>query len=137
MSNNTPLTDEDRWDWLIRLREQAVAEFDKGQSGVVLTCSALKKKYRDVIRIISLNDEDVLVHFIYLRADAAVLLQRVRARRDHYMKDSMVRSQLNILEAPDRKEQDVSSIDVGGSVADVHRQACDLVSKIIPQDSEQ
>jgi gluconokinase len=135
MSDNIPLTDGDRWDWLIKLREQAVAEFEQNQSGVVLTCSALKQKYRDVIRMISLNDHDVLVHFIYLRADPQVLLQRVRARRNHYMKDSMVKSQLNILEEPDRKEKDVSSIDVGADIPEVRRLACELVSGIIAKDS--
>jgi gluconokinase len=135
MSNNIPLTDADRWDWLIRLREQAAKQFDEGVPAVVLTCSALKHKYRDVIRVISLNDENVAVHFIYLRADPKVLLQRVRARQNHYMKDSMVKSQLNILEEPDRKERDVSPIDVSASIPEVHRLARDLVSKIITQDS--
>lgn len=135
MSSNIPLTDTDRWDWLIRLREQASSEFEQGAQGVVLTCSALKRKYRDVIRIISLNDEDVVVHFIYLRADPQVLMQRVRARVNHFMKDSMVKSQLDSLEEPDRKERDVLSIDVSGSIVEVNKLAKELAGGIIAKDS--
>jgi gluconokinase len=80
MANNIPLTDADRWDWLILLRDQAVAALSTGASGVVLTCSALKRKYRDVIRVASYNDNNVLVHFIYLSATQELLLQRVHGR---------------------------------------------------------
>ena len=52
-----------------------------GGDSVVVTCSALKRKYRDVIRVAPYYFHDVLVHFIYLRATESVLLARVQARR--------------------------------------------------------
>ena len=73
MSEGVALTDADRWDWrLIQLREEAVLALDSGAAGVILDLlSALKRKYRDVIRVARYNDHDVRVHFIYLRASEA------------------------------------------------------------------
>lgn len=136
MAAGVPLNDADRWDWLIVLREQAVNALETGAPGVVVTCSALKHKYRDVIRIASINDHDVLVHFIYLRASEDLLLSRVKARQGHYMKDSMIRSQMEALEEPDKREHDVLSVDVSGSMADVEQLALEAVSQVIAQDSE-
>jgi len=135
MSAGIPLTDGDRWDWLILLREQAVKALENGASGAILTCSALKNKYRDVIRAASYNDHNVHVHFIYLRATEDLLLARVRARKGHYMKDSMVKSQFDALEEPREREHDVLSIDVSGSESEVERQALEAVSSVIAQDS--
>lgn len=133
MKDGTPLTDSDRWDWLIQLREEAVKHLDTGVPGVVLTCSALKRKYRDVIRVARLDDHDVCVHFIYLRASEELLLARVKARTGHYMKPSMVRSQMQCLEEPER-EPDVLSIDVSGSKSHVQRLAFEAVRGVMAQD---
>lgn len=135
MAAGIPLNDGDRWDWLIVLREEAVRHLESGASGVVVTCSALKKKYRDVIRLASLNDHDVIVHFIYLRASEELLMSRVRARQNHYMKDSMVRSQFEALEEPTEKEQDVLTVDVSGTLADVEKLALEAVSQVMVNDS--
>jgi gluconokinase len=133
MSNGIPLADADRWDWLVELREAAVDCLDDGAAGVVLTCSALKKKYRDVIRVACYNDHDVQIHFIYLRASEDVLMQRIKARKGHYMKSSMVKSQLQSLEEP-KKERDVVSIDVSGSQDHVQRMALDVVTGALGAD---
>lgn len=134
MANNIPLTDADRWDWLILLREQSVAALSSGASGVVMTCSALKRKYRDVIRIASYNDNKVLVHFIYLAASQEMLLQRVHSRVGHYMKDSMVRSQFEALEPPTVEEKDVLSVDVSGDFASVQQLALEVVNQMMTAD---
>ena len=135
MANNIPLTDADRWDWLILLRDQAVAALNTGASGVVLTCSALKRKYRDVIRVASYNDNNVLVHFIYLSATQELLLQRVHGRVGHYMKDSMVKSQFEALEPPTTDERDVMSVDVSGDFASVQRLALEVVNQVMASDA--
>ena len=128
-----PLTDADRWDWLVEVRDAAVDCLDEGSQGVVLTCSALKKKYRDVIRVAYYNDHALQIHFIYLRASEEILLHRVRARKGHYMKPSMVKSQLQSLEEP-KKEPDVISIDVSGSQELVQRMALDAVTSVLAAD---
>jgi gluconokinase len=112
MSNGIPLTDADRWDWLTKLRDEATNKINAGAEGVVVTCSALKRKYRDVIRVAPYFSPTLKLHFIYLHAPEEVLLQRVAARQNHYMGPNMVHSQLNILEPPLPEETDVISIDV-------------------------
>ncbi|KAK4697836.1 gluconokinase, partial [Lecanoromycetidae sp. Uapishka_2] len=143
MAAGTPLTDADRWDWLIALREAAAARLSPSKSsttkphdGVVVTCSALKRKYRDVIRIAAYDDHDVMVHFIYLRADAAVLLQRVKCRKGHYMKSAMVRSQLEVLESPDAMEQkrDVLEVDCTGNLTNVQKLVVKTVREALADD---
>lgn len=143
MSAGTPLTDADRWDWLIALREAAAARLSPSKSsatkphdGVVVTCSALKRKYRDVIRIAAYDDHDVMVHFIYLRADADVLLQRVKGRKGHYMKPAMVRSQLEVLESPDAREQkrDVLEVDCTGNLTNVQKKVVNTVREALADD---
>ncbi|RMZ79116.1 hypothetical protein DV738_g3451, partial [Chaetothyriales sp. CBS 135597] len=112
MGSGIPLDDQDRWDWLITLRDEAVKQLHSSNSSVIVTCSALKRKYRDVIRIASYGHPSVQVHFIYLKVDEATLQKRVAARVGHYMKENMVQSQLDQLEAPGDDERDVLTVDV-------------------------
>ena len=111
MGAGFPLTDEDRWDWLITLRNEAVKQLQKSNT-VIVTCSALKRKYRDVIRVASYEHPTVQVHFIYLKVDEDTLQARVKARVGHYMKEGMVHSQMEALEEPAQDEFDVIKIDV-------------------------
>ncbi|KAL8746168.1 MAG: hypothetical protein Q9190_001779 [Brigantiaea leucoxantha] len=143
MSNNEPLTDNDRWDWLIALREAAASRLTpsrksaaKPHDGVVVTCSALKRKYRDVIRIAAYNDNKTMVHFIYLRADAEVLMQRITNRKGHYMKSAMVQSQMAALEEPDVEEQgrDVLEVDCGASLTEVQKKVVKTVREALADD---
>jgi gluconokinase len=131
MSRNIPLEDADRWDWLINLREAAVDELERGVSGVVMTCSALKKKYRDVIRIASINEHCVHVHFLCLQADRATLIQRVSNRANHFMGHSMVDSQLRDLEPIGRGEKDVIPINVQGTETENQLLADSAVEKYL------
>ena len=128
METGIPLSDNDRWDWLISLREAAVARLSPSASsaakphhGVVVACSALRRRYRDVIRVAAYNDHKVAVHFIYLRANEEVLTKRVVARQGHYMKSAMVHSQFQTLEEPDSEEQnlDVLEVDCSPEVPEV------------------
>lgn len=112
MRHGEPLTDADRWDWLVALREASMRSLQEGAVGVVVTCSALKRKYRDVIRVAPYFIPDVQLHFLYLHAPESVLLERVTRRQDHYFGANMVRSQCAILEPPAEDERDVIAIDV-------------------------
>lgn len=111
MASGVPLTDEDRWQWLETLRDKAVGKAAGSAKGCVVTCSCLKKKYRDVIRRAQADHQHVRVGFVYLAASEETLLQRVRARKGHYMKEDMVHSQFVTLEEPDMTEGDVVTID--------------------------
>lgn len=137
MAEGTPLTDADRWDWLIVLREKALKTLADAPelNGVIVTCSALKRKYRDVLRIASYHNPSILVHFVFLNASEALLMDRVRARQNHYMKDYMVRSQFQSLEAPQQDETDVLSVEADGTSVEVQKLALAVVNKVYETDA--
>ena len=70
MASGTPLNDIDRQGWLISLGEAVVKKLERGgdKSAVFVTCSALKKKYRDILRIAVLDEPDLNVGFVYLES---------------------------------------------------------------------
>jgi gluconokinase len=78
MRSGRPLTDEDRWPWLESLREQIKRLLAAGENGV-LACSALKRKYREHLRV---SPE---VKMVFLRGDYALIAEQLRHRRDHFM----------------------------------------------------
>lgn len=133
MASGIPLTDADRWDWLTVLREESLRRLHNGAEGVVMTCSALKRKYRDVIRVAPYYSHNVLVHFIYLHAAESVLLERVQARKGHFMAANMVHSQLDILEEPGRDETDVITVDVSRSLDEVNQEALQKMRKVVEE----
>jgi gluconokinase len=92
MAAGHPLDDEDRWPWLRRVAEWIGTQEAAGQGGVV-TCSALKRSYRDLLR-----DGHPSVRFVHLLADEDVLTSRVTNRHGHYMPPALLRSQLDALE---------------------------------------
>lgn len=105
MSAGTPLDDEDRWPWL-----EALAAWTAEQDGpTVLTCSALKRSYRDVLRA-----ADPATYFLHVHADPEVLHRRVEARRGHYMPPSLLQSQLDTLE-PLEEDERGEVVDVSGT----------------------
>ena len=127
MADNIPLTDGDRWDWLGALRREATKQLQTSDN-VVVTCSALKHKYRDVMRVASVEHPGVDVHFIYLKVDEEALKARVAARQGHYMKDSMVHSQMEALEEPDLdQEPDVIPLESRRDAKEVQRSALEQV----------
>jgi gluconokinase len=111
MRNGIPLNDADRWDWLTVLREESLRRLNAGAEGVIVTCSALKKKYRDVIRVAPYYDASLMTHFIYLQVPETQVLERVTKRQNHYMGADMVHSQFEVLEPPEADETDSFVID--------------------------
>ena len=125
MGNGVPLNDQDRWDWLIALREEALRQLQTSNS-VIVTCSALKHKYRDVIRVANYEQPSVQVHFVYLKLDEATMLERRANRKGHYMKLEMMKSQVAAMEEPD-EEWDVLKLDVKSDQETVAKNALELV----------
>jgi gluconokinase len=91
MQQGVPLTDADRAGWLDRL----AAELAARPGGAVLTCSALKRVYRDALR-----SGATPVRFVHLAISPAQALQRVAARPGHFYPPSLVDSQFATLEDP-------------------------------------
>ena len=98
MAQRIPLADDDRIPWLARLRAIIVDQLQKGETAVV-ACSALKKKYRQQLR-----QEDPGIFFVHLQGEFDLIWQRLTARKDHFMKASMLQSQFEALEPPDESE---------------------------------
>ena len=94
MASGIPLTDQDRADWLRSLADRIREAKDAG-TGLVLTCSALKRSYREVLR--SAVPE---VQFIFLKGSRSLIAERLAARRGHFMSPSLLESQLATLEEP-------------------------------------
>ena len=92
MSSGQPLNDDDRWPWLQALAAWIGAREAMGENCLV-TCSALKRAYRDLLR-----KGHRSVRFVHLVADAEVLQRRIAQRGGHYMPPSLLGSQLDTLE---------------------------------------
>jgi gluconokinase len=101
MSHGEPLTDADRKPWLDRLARELDASRVKGEN-VVLTCSALRRLYRDILRA---GHDDV--DFVFLDAEQAVIQKRLDARKGHFMPPSLLDSQFAALERPGPDERAV------------------------------
>jgi len=105
MRNSHPLTDEDRWPWLDCLRKQIEQLLSAGENAV-LACSALKRAYRDRLRV---NDE---VKFVFLRGDYALVEKQLRSRHGHFMNTALLQSQFDDLEQP-QPDENVLTIELG------------------------
>ncbi len=92
MRSGRPLDDDDRWPWL-RILAAWIGEHEQEGTPVVVTCSALKRSYRDLLR-----DGHPSVWFAHVTADADLLRERVEQRTGHYMPASLLQSQLATLE---------------------------------------
>lgn len=93
MRSGRPLTNEDRWPWLECLRRQIEQSFFLGKNAV-LACSALKRAYRDRLRV---SDE---VKFVFLSGDHALIEKQLRSRQSHFMNPALLQSQFDDLEEP-------------------------------------
>ena len=105
MRAGVPLTDEDRWPWLDRLRE-LINRCLETDENAVLACSALKRAYRQHLRV---SRE---VKFVFLRGDYELIAERLRNRRGHFLDPASLQSQFDDLEAPEPAE-DVLTIELG------------------------
>jgi gluconokinase len=92
MRAGTPLTDEDRWPWLRDLAGWMSERADEDRS-TVITCSALKRTYRNV-----LADGPPSLDFVHLDGPREVIHQRMQLRHHDYMPDSLLDSQIDALE---------------------------------------
>jgi len=112
MHSGAPLTDADRLPWLRAIAEEIDRWRGRRESGV-LTCSALKRSYRDII--IGNRPEVTLV---YLKGPYGLIRRRMAARREHFMPVALLDSQFAALEEPTPDEHPIT-VDVGGRPADI------------------
>jgi gluconokinase len=117
MRSGQPLDDDDRRPWLRRLAA-GIGEREQAGQDLIVTCSALKRSYRDVLR-----DGHPSVWFAHLSAEPDVLLDRVIRRSGHYMPASLLDSQLETLEAVEADEP--------GATLDANRPRDEVVAELL------
>jgi len=93
MSHGIPLTDADRMPWLESMHRM-LQEYAARDHGVVLACSALKQSYRDIL------GKDMVITWIYLKATAEAIRERIEQRHGHFAKEDLLKSQFDTLEEP-------------------------------------
>ena len=120
MHAGTPLTDDDRWPWLASLAAW-IGEQEAAGLNAVVTCSALKRAYRNVLRA-----GHPSVWFAHISVPPGILSDRLEHRAGHYMPPSLLGSQLATLEPlqPDEPGAVVEAMDSPGRVADAILAAC-------------
>ncbi|SCU95421.1 LANO_0E10308g1_1 [Lachancea nothofagi CBS 11611] len=121
MSHGIPLTDDDRWDWLSKVGKLGTDSAEARSGLCIVTCSSLKKKYRDHIRNCNSGTD---FYFLFLFADRMLILDRITKREGHFMKANMINSQFSDLELPDASEKLESTIDVDGKSIEQVVQEC-------------
>lgn len=146
MSAGVPLTDDDRWEWLrdVRTRAEELAR-RPGASGVVITCSALKRTYRQVLLRANHDhdddddddgrqergESDVVLFFIFLDVSKEELIRRMETRKGHYMKRGMLESQLRDLEMPADDEPGTYRVDANKSVDETENGVLKIVASLL------
>jgi len=99
MAAAIPLTDEDRHGWLLAIAAR-LRTAQRAGIGLVVACSALKRRYRDLLRA----SGDAGVRFVFLQGNEALLAERLAQRHGHFMPPALLESQLAILEEPSPDE---------------------------------
>ena len=112
MAAGTPLTDADRQPWLEALGAALAAH--RADGGAILSCSALKRSYRDLLR----QAAGPSLRFLHLTGSRAVLIARMQHRTGHFMPASLLDSQLATLEPTDG-EADAMAIDCDLPLAEI------------------
>ncbi len=98
MSRGIALTDADRMGWLRSLAAR-LSEAKAAGTGLVMTCSALKRSYRDILRGGSRD-----LRFVFLRGAQSLIAERLAGRRGHFMNPALLESQFATLEEPSPDE---------------------------------
>lgn len=99
MALGIPLTDDDRAQWLRALAARLREAKDAG-TGLVMSCSALKRAYRDVLRAAAPE-----LAFVFLKGERSLVAKRLAGRRGHFMPPSLLDSQFATLEDPTPDER--------------------------------
>jgi gluconokinase len=112
MKSGSPLTDDDRWPWLKAIAGRIDDWRAHGRGGVV-TCSALKRVYRDIL----IGDRPN-VRLVYLKGSHELIHDRMAARQGHFMPVGLLANQFTVLQEPGPDENPVIA-DIGGAPAEI------------------
>lgn len=135
MHRGEPLTDDDRRGWLHALRDHE-NEHPAGEKTrhLVITCSALKRQYRDILREGSEQSSSLRIRFVFLDAPEEVLRERARQRKGHFAGERLVHSQFLSLDIPGPDEKDVVRVGVDRELSEVEEEAVRRVREVLDGD---
>ncbi|MGA5440887.1 gluconokinase [Streptomyces griseoincarnatus] len=121
MSAGTPLTDDDRWPWL-----DAIGDWAQGRAGLggVVSCSALKRSYRERLRAAAPG-----VVFVHLTGDRALVEDRMSHRQGHFMPTALLDSQFATLQPLEPDEAGVA-VNVTGSPEEITERAATALASL-------
>ena len=111
MKSGSPLNDEDRLNWLIKIKSEIVKNLKN--NNVIIACSALKKKYRDYLNIGNLK-------IVFLKIDKQTAITRVKNRNNHFMPVSLVEDQFKILLQPKN-----------AIICDAKKEKCEIINFLL------
>ena len=115
MAAGHSLTDVDRWPWLAKVADWIDKRLDAGENGLI-TCSALKRSYRDLI-----NRRGSGVMFVFLAGSKETIAARLAARHGHFMRASLLDSQFADLDEPAADEPAIR-VEIGPPAAEIAEQ---------------
>ncbi|MEU0471430.1 gluconokinase [Streptomyces olivaceus] len=121
MTAGTPLTDEDRWPWL-----DAIGDWAHGRAGLggVVSCSALKRSYRDRLRAAAPG-----VVFVHLTGSRELIEDRMSHREGHFMPTALLDSQFATLQPLEADETGVA-VDVAGAPEEITARAVNTLKDL-------
>ena len=122
MESDIPLTDDDRWPWLRALRDWISEHGDAGESTVV-TCSALKRAYRDL-----LSETHGNVLFVHLTGPMELIANRMELRSGHFMPRSLLPSQFDTLETLEGDENGIT-LDISQTIEELDKQVLAIAQR--------
>lgn len=143
MASASPLQDEDRWPWLKAIRARILSEFSSHRPNpdykpggsapvqedchfVVLSCSSLKKSYRDLLRNSPGSEEapdkenTYYTLILYLKGSYDLILERLNARENHFAGPGLLKSQFSTLEEPLPEHESVVAIPISEPLSVIH-----------------
>ncbi|WP_034917669.1 gluconokinase [Erwinia sp. 9145] len=125
MAAGHPLNDDDRQPWLESINDAAFA-MQRTNAVSLIVCSALKKRYRDILRKGNEN-----LSFIYMKGDFDTIEARLRARKGHFFKPQMLVTQFETLEAPGDDEPNVLVVDIAQTLDEVVAETIATIDHVV------
>jgi gluconokinase len=125
MASGQPLTDEDRWPWL-RAIAAWIAEHRAAGTTCVVTCSALKRVYRDLVT----DNQRADVRLVYLKGGIDLIAARLQARTGHFMPPALLRSQFDALEEP-RADEHAIAVPIDAAPEEIADEAIKAMPRLI------
>ena len=96
MTKGKSLNDKDRFPWLMNINK--VIKKNSKLYSYILACSSLKKIYRKIIKKNIKNP----IYFVWLKGSEKIIIKRLKNRKNHFMKDTLLNSQFKLLEEPSK-----------------------------------